>query len=287
MKVLVLGAGGQVGRAVVRAVPAGHGVVGLTRADLDIADPRSVTAALARAGADWIVNAAAYTGVDLAEDERARALEVNDTAVGVLAEAAAGAGCRLLHLSTDFVFDGASGRAYRPADPTHPVSVYGETKLGGEHKVLQRGTGVVLRTAWVYASDGRNFVLTMLKLMRERPELRVVCDQIGAPTWAGGLAGAIWSLLEAAPPPGVLHWTDLGVASWYDFAVAIQEEALARGLLPRAIPIHPIRSAQYPTRARRPPFSVLDTDSTRALTAFPARHWRHHLRMMLDELRAP
>jgi dTDP-4-dehydrorhamnose reductase len=190
----------------------------------------------------------------------------------------------LLHLSTDFVFDGASGSAYLPTDATHPLGVYAATKLGGERHVLQGRGGVVLRTAWVYARDGRNFVLTMLKLMAEREELRVVCDQIGAPTWAVGLAAAIWGLIEAEAPAGIYHWTDLGVASWYDFAVAIQEEALARGLLGRAIPIIPIRSAAFPTKARRPPFSVLNSDSTRALTAAPARHWRTHLRMMLDEL---
>jgi dTDP-4-dehydrorhamnose reductase len=285
VKILVLGAGGQVGRAVIRATPAAQAAIGKTRTELDIADAPAIAALLDGRGFDWIVNAAAYTAVDLAEDEKAQARLVNDTAVGVLTQAAARAGCRLVHLSTDFVFDGASSRAYAPADTPNPLSVYGETKLGGERRVQQGGSGVVLRTAWVYASAGRNFVLTMLKLMREREELRVVCDQIGAPTWAGGLGAAIWSLIEADAPPGLYHWTDLGVATWYDFAVAIQEEALARGLLARAVPIRPIRSSEYPTRARRPAFSVLDTESTRALVGAPARHWRQHLRMMLDELR--
>ena len=285
MKILVLGAGGQVGRAVVRAMPAAHAVVGKTRAEIDIADAPAIAALLDRHAFDWIVNAAAYTAVDLAEDEQAQARAVNDTAVGVLTQAAGRAGCRLAHLSTDFVFDGASSRAYTPADTPNPLSVYGKTKLAGERRVLDARAGLVLRTAWVYASAGRNFVLTMLKLMREREELRVVCDQIGAPTWAGGLGAAICSLIEADVAPGVYHWTDLGVASWYDFAVAVQEEALARGLLMRAVPIRPIRSGEYPTRARRPAFSVLDTDSTRALIGAPARHWRQNLRMMLDELR--
>ena len=127
----------------------------------------------------------------------------------------------------------------------------------------------------------------MLRLMREREQVRVVCDQIGAPTWATSLARAIWGLIEAAAPAGIYHWTDLGVASWYDFAVAIQEEALARGLLSRAAEIVPIATADYPTRARRPAFSVLDTSATRALArSAPAVHWRRNLRMMLDELRA-
>jgi dTDP-4-dehydrorhamnose reductase len=284
--VLVLGGGGQVASAVVAAAPAHHHVIAKTRAELDIGDERAVAGALAASRAEWLINAAAYTAVDLAEDQRSQAIAVNDTAVGVLAAAASASGCRLLHLSTDFVFDGKSNRAYLPDDQTNPLSVYGESKLGGERHVLNgAGPGIVLRTAWVYAASGRNFVLTMLRLMREKEQLSVVCDQIGTPTWATGIGAAIWGLIEAAAPGGVYHWTDLGVASWYDFAVAIQDEALARGLLGRAVPITPILSAAYPTRARRPAFSVLDTGSTRALIKVPARHWRHNLRTMLDELR--
>jgi dTDP-4-dehydrorhamnose reductase len=288
VRVLVLGGGGQVARAVVAAVPAGHQVVARTRAELDIGDEVAVARAFADSRAEWVINAAAYTAVDLAEDQPAQAIAVNDTAVGVLAAAASTTGCRLLHLSTDFVFDGESNRAYLPADQTHPLSVYGVSKLGGERHVLNGGgAGIVLRTAWVYAAAGRNFVLTMLRLMREKEQLNVVCDQIGTPTWAGGIAAAIWGLVEALAPAGVYHWTDLGVASWYDFAVAIQDEALARGLLRRAVPIIPIPSAAYPTPARRPAFSVLDSGSTRALINVPARHWRHNLRTMLDEHRTP
>ena len=286
MRALVLGGGGQVGRAVAKALPAGHGLVIKTRADLDIADESALAKVLAEAKIDWIINAAAYTAVDRAEEQRAQAIAVNDTAVAVLAAAASRAGCRLLHLSTDFVFDGNSNRGYLPDDPTNPLSVYGSSKLGGEKHVLRgAGAGIVLRTSWVYASAGQNFVLTMLRLMREREQVRVVCDQIGAPTWATSLANALWGLIDAAVPGGVYHWTDLGVASWYDFAVAIQDEALARGLLTRAVPIVPIGTAEYPTPARRPAFSVLNTGPTRALVSVPAQHWRHNLRKMMDELR--
>jgi dTDP-4-dehydrorhamnose reductase len=289
MRVLVLGGGGQVASAVVAAAPAHHQTVAKTRAELDIGgDESAIARAVRDSGAQWIVNAAAYTAVDKAEDEPAQAMAVNDTAVGVLAAAASAAGCRLLHLSTDFVFDGKSNRAYLPGDETHPLSVYGLSKLGGERRVLNgHGSGIVLRTAWVYAAQGRNFVHTMLRLMREKEQLSVVCDQIGTPTWAGGIAAAIWGLIEAQAPAGIYHWTDLGVASWYDFAVAIQDEALARGLLRRAVPVIPIASAAYPTRARRPAFSVLDTGSTRAIVDVSARHWRHNLRIMLDELPTP
>jgi dTDP-4-dehydrorhamnose reductase len=192
-----------------------------------------------------------------------------------------------LHLSTDFVFDGAANRAYLPSDRPNPSSVYGATKLAGEKKALDgECAAIVLRTAWVYAAAGKNFVRTMLKLMGEREQVRVVGDQIGTPTWATGIAYAIRDLLEVQAPAGIYHWTDLGVASWYDFAVAIQDEALERGLLKRAVSIVPIATSEYPTRARRPAFSVLDTKATRDLVAAPALHWRHNLRMMLDELRA-
>jgi dTDP-4-dehydrorhamnose reductase len=288
MRVLVIGVGGQVANAVVAAAPAEHQVIPRTRAELDICDATAVARALADTGAEWAVNGAAYTAVDLAEDEPSLAAAVNDTATGVLTAATASTGCRLLHLSTDFVFDGKSNRAYLPTDEAHPLSIYGVSKLGGERHVLEGpGTGIVLRTAWVYSAAGRNFVLTMLRLMREKEQVSVVCDQIGTPTWAGSIAAAIWGLIEVNVPGGVYHWTDLGVASWYDFAVAIQDEALARGLLSRAVPVLPIPSTAYPTRAQRPAFSVLDTSATRALIPVPARHWRHNLRTMLDELRAP
>jgi dTDP-4-dehydrorhamnose reductase len=286
VKVLVLGGGGQVASAVMAAAPAAFQTVAKSRAELDICDEKALVRTLAVSGATWVVNAAAYTAVDLAEDQSAQAIAVNDTAVGAMAAAALTMGCRLLHLSTDFVFDGETNRAYRPQDQPNPLSVYGSSKLGGERHVLNADpAGIVLRTSWVYAATGRNFVLTMLRLMRERDQLNVVCDQIGAPTLAAGIGAAIWRFITADVPGGVYHWTDLGVASWYDFAVAIQEEALARGLLPRAVPIAPISSAEYPTRARRPAFSVLDTRSTRALIKAPAWHWRHNLRTMLDELR--
>lgn len=287
MRVLVLGAGGQVGRAVIRTATPGRDVIAATRPEVDITDPPAVRRIMIETRPDWVVNAGAYTAVDLAEDEPARAVEVNETAVGIVADAAARTGSRVLHLSTDFVFDGTSSHAYLPSDTPTPLGVYGMTKLGGETRLLNgKCAGIVLRTAWVYASTGRNFVLTMLRLMREREQVRVVCDQIGAPTWASGLAWAIWGLIDAAADAGIYHWTDLGVASWYDFAVAIQEEALVRGLLVHSSEIVPIATKDYPTRARRPAFSVLDTSETRALVKrVPAVHWRSNLRNMMDELR--
>jgi dTDP-4-dehydrorhamnose reductase len=285
LKVLVLG-GGQIGTAVVKAAPKEHEVIALTRAHLDIADSKAIAKSLAEIKADWVINAAAYTAVDRAEDEPQVATAVNDTAVAVLAAGAARENSRLLHFSTDFVFDGTSGRPYLPGDATKPLSIYGATKLAGEQHVLADRSGIVLRTSWVYASVGKNFVLTMLKLMNEREQVNVVCDQIGSPTWAASAAVATWGLIEAQAAGGIYHWTDLGVASWYDFAVAIQEEALERGLLRGAAAVLPIPSTAYPARAKRPSFSVLDTTHTRTTLNTPAQHWRHNLRKMLDELRA-
>ena len=285
MRVLVLG-GGQIAKAVAAGAPARHEVVIRTHGELDIVDEAAVAREVGKFKADWVVNAAAYTAVDLAEDEAAQAIAVNDTAVASLVRTAATARCKLLHLSTDFVFDGGSRRAYLPLDRTNPLSVYGASKLGGERHVVAGGNGIVLRTSWVYAAEGKNFVLTMLRLMREKEQINVVCDQIGAPTWAASAAAAIWGMVDKQAAPGIYHWTDSGVASWYDFAVAIQDEALALGLLSRAIPILPIDSSEYPTKAQRPAFSVLDSAATRLLLKLPATHWRHNLRMMLDELRA-
>ncbi len=285
MKALILGGAGQVARAVSACAPANHLIIVKNRQDVDITDEDALAAAVESASPDWIINGAAYTAVDKAESEAHVARAINDTAVGSIARAAGHCGARLLHLSTDFVFDGGSNRAYLTTDLANPRGVYASTKLGGEQQAMDHGDAIVLRTAWVYASSGRNFVLTILRLMKEKPEIRVVADQIGTPTWATGIGHAIWGLIDASAPRGIYHWTDLGIATWYDFAVAIQEEALTRGLLSHTIPIVPIATAQYPTPAMRPTFSVLNTESTRALVKVPAQHWRHQLRVMLDELR--
>jgi dTDP-4-dehydrorhamnose reductase len=288
VRVLVTGAAGQVGQALRALAPAGAVVTALTHTELDITEPGHVRAAVTSSRPEWIVNAAAYTAVDAAENHREAALALNATAVGSLAEAARTVGARLVQLSTDFVFDGRRATPYTPEDETAPLNVYGASKLAGERlALLDAPESLVLRTSWVYAAQGKNFVRTILTLMSTRPELRVVCDQVGSPTWALGLARALWRLIELAAAPGLYHWCDAGVASWYDFAVAIQEEALERRLLERAVPILPIRSAEFPTPACRPPYSALDASGTRAVTGLPAIHWRAQLRSMLDELTRP
>ena len=232
---------------------------------------------------DIVINAAAYTAVDKAESEEELALAINGTAVAAMASALREVGGRLVHVSTDFVFDGTSAHAYRPQDARNPLSAYGRTKAAGEDAAGP--DALIVRTAWVYAAGGANFVRTMLRLMATRDSLGVVADQIGAPTWAPGLATTIWGLI-ASRANGVFHHCDAGVASWYDFAVAIKEEALALGMLERAVPIRPITTADYPTPARRPAFSLLDCSATRALLGDEPIHWRTNLRTMLKEEQA-
>lgn len=286
MKVLVTGAGGQVGRALLATAPPGMEMSGFTRAELDIADPAAARRAIERVTPAVVINAAAYTAVDRAESEEAQAFRVNATGAANLAEACAERGVRLVHLSTDFVFDGRHSRPYLPSDATAPQSVYGKSKLAGEMAALSNLRNLVVRTAWVYGNHGQNFVKTMLRLMREREELPVVADQIGTPTHTRSLAKAIWALVER-DAQGLLHFTDAGTASWYDFAVAIHEEGVGLGLIERAIPILPIATEDYPTPAARPAYSVLDKADCWALLGRPARHWRVELRDMLAREKEP
>lgn len=281
MKVLIVGGKGQLGRGLAATAPAEAEIVSHDIDTLDIADGDALRACVAEVRPDILFNAAAYTAVDKAESEEALALTVNGTAVGTLADAARAHGARFVHVSTDFVFDGVSGVPYAPDAPTNPVSAYGRTKLAGE---LAAGEdALIVRTAWVYAPTGGNFVRTMLRLMAERPEVRVVADQIGTPTYAPDLAKALWTLAGKGVT-GIHHYTDAGAASWYDFAVAIQEEALAIGLLEKAVPVLPIATTDYPTPARRPHYSVLDKTSAYAALGGPAPHWRSNLRVMLQEI---
>jgi dTDP-4-dehydrorhamnose reductase len=281
VKAVVTGAGGQLAKSWIAAAPPGWMVSGLTRAELDITDEAAVDKVIGDEAPDLILNAAAYTAVDRAESEPDLAFQVNRDGAAHLARAATRTGARLIQVSTDFVFDGASGRPYRPDDPTGPLNVYGASKLAGEQAVAAAAPdALVVRTAWVYGPTGGNFLATMLRLMAERPEVRVVADQIGAPTSTQTLAAALWGLAESMAG-GILHFTDAGVASWCDFARAIAEEALAAGVLARPAKVTPIRTADYPTAARRPAFSVLDCTAAYALLGAPAPPWRTALRAVL------
>jgi dTDP-4-dehydrorhamnose reductase len=285
---LITGASGQLGRELQAVAPKSWRVRACDAGALDVTRPEVVEEVVLRVRPDLIVNAGAYTAVDAAEREAERAEAVNSAGAAHVAEAAKRAGARLIHLSTDYVFDGAQSRPYTPADRPRPLGVYGRTKLAGEREVarISGGAALVLRTSWLYSVHGRNFVLTMLRLMRERDSVGVVADQIGSPTWARSLAAVIWAAADAPAVQGVHHWSDAGVASWYDLALAVQEDALALGLLLRAVPIRALRTAEYPTDARRPAYSVLERSAGLAELGVPVRHWRDQLRAMLREVAA-
>lgn len=285
-KVLVVGAGGQLGRELQRTVVADVDCVAVTRAQLDIADGAAVADCLAAAAPQLVVNAAAYTAVDKAESEPEAAHRGNAAGPENLARACAGRGIRLIHISTDFVFDGSASLPYPPDAPTAPLGEYGRSKRAGEIAVQgAQPDALILRTGWVYSSFGGNFVKTMLRLMGERDELGVVTDQVGTPTWAHGLAQAVWAAAARPRLHGIYHWSDAGVCSWYDFAVAINEEALAAGLLSKPVKIRPIPASAYPTPARRPAYSVLDKTSSWRDFALEGVHWRVQLRAMLADFK--
>jgi dTDP-4-dehydrorhamnose reductase len=284
-KVLITGAAGQVGRALLAAVPDDFEAIACTHADLDIGAGEAVRDCVGRHRPATIINAAAYTAVDKAESEPQAAQRINAEGPGHLAAAAAACGARRLHISTDFVFDGESSVPYRTDSATHPLSVYGRSKRDGEQAVLaalpERAT--IVRTAWVYAATGANFVRTMLRAMRANGAARVVADQVGTPTAASSLAETLWRIAAQPEIRGIHHWTDAGVASWYDFAVAIAEEGSELGLLPTEIAVTAITTADYPTPAHRPRYSVLDKRSLAAHGLAPI-HWRKRLRAVLKEI---
>lgn len=265
--------------------PAGIEAVALTRADLDIGAADAVRDCVRRHRPSVIINAAAYTAVDRAESEPAAAQKINAEGPAHLAAAAKACGARLIHISTDFVFDGTASTPYRPDSATHPLSVYGRTKRDGELAVLEAlpEQATIVRTAWVYAATGANFVRTMLRVMRANGSARVVADQVGTPTASRSLAEALWRIAGHEAIRGIHHWTDAGVASWYDFAVAIAEEGAQLGLLPPEINVVPITTAEYPTPARRPAYSVLDNRSLAPHGLSPI-HWRKRLRSVLKEI---
>lgn len=284
-RVLITGAGGQVGRMLLETRPPAVEAIACTHADLDIGAPEAVREVVGRHRPGVIINAAAYTAVDKAESEADAARRINAEGPGYLAAAAGELGARLIHISTDFVFDGAASTPYRPDSATSPLGVYGRTKRDGEVAVLEalQEQATIVRTAWVYAATGSNFVRTMLRVMRANGAVRVVADQVGTPTSARSLAETLWQIVADPQIRGIHHWTDAGIASWYDFAVAIAEEGAALGLLPAEVSVTPIATSEYPTPARRPAYSVLDKGSLASYGISPI-HWRKRLRAVLKEI---
>ena len=294
MKLLLLGGTGQVGRELRRSLlPLGELLVATRdggdadlRADFDV--PESLPALIARIAPDVVVNAAAYTAVDKAETDAAAAFRINADAVAAIARACAACGALLVHYSTDYVFDGGATQPYREDHATTPLGAYGESKLAGEQAIRASGARhAILRTAWVYAAHGRNFLLTMLRLANERDELRVVADQVGAPTPAAWIADATADVIRhGVVDAGTWHLVAAGQASWHGFAGAIMDEAHALGVLARKPSVLPITTADFPTPARRPAYSVLDTTRLRDDFGIVPPDWRDSLRATLRDIAA-
>jgi dTDP-4-dehydrorhamnose reductase len=290
LKVLVTGAKGQLGQALLASIPAGIEAIPAGRDNLDLADGVACREAVRHHRPSWVLNAGAYTAVDRAESEPDLALRVNAGAPAAFAEALAETGGRLLQISTDFVFNGDQGSPYQPEQATDPLGVYGATKAEGERLVLERlppERTALLRTSWVYGPVGRNFCLTMLRLHRTKAaageSLAVIADQVGCPTATHTLAMACWQVIQRQIS-GIHHWSDGGAASWYDFAVAIGELAVAQGVLSTAAEVRPIGTDDYPTPARRPTYSLLDCRDTRHALELPALHWRAALAQVLARI---
>ncbi len=297
MKILLLGANGQVGFELARSLAPLAELHAATRAGergvrVDLANPETLDAALHAVAPDIVVNAAAYTAVDRAEDESNLADRVNHWALTVLGAWAARTGALVVHYSTDYVFDGAGDRPYREGDATAPLGVYGSSKLAGELALRDSGCDhLILRTAWVYAARGQNFLRTMLRLARERDELRIVNDQRGAPTSARLIAAATALALARnldsdSALLGTYHLSAAGECTWFDFALALLQRAVAAGIIERCPRVVPIATSEYPTRARRPAYSVLDTAQFRAVFGLNLPSWQSGLDAVIGELSA-
>jgi dTDP-4-dehydrorhamnose reductase len=285
MKILLTGSGGQLAQELQPILLSLGEVIAVDRTRLDLSKPESICQVMAEIQPDLVVNSGAYTAVDKAESEPELAYAVNGIAPGIFAEECEKLAATLIHMSTDYVFDGSQGSPYLETDATNPLGTYGKSKLMGEEAIKKTGNRhIIIRTSWVYGNGGRgNFVKTMLRLGKEREEIRVVADQIGSPTWTGDLAAAIAQIIPQIKTEifGTYQYTNSGVCSWYDFAIAIFEEAAKLGFPLKVQRVVPITTAEYPTPAKRPAFSVLSSVKISAILGTYPPHWRQGLRQML------
>ncbi|HUR10796.1 MAG TPA: dTDP-4-dehydrorhamnose reductase [Flavitalea sp.] len=281
-KILVTGANGQLGMEFreLAAKQKKYEFIFLSRDELPVDNVHLIQETFDRYRPDFCFNCAAYTAVDKAESEKEKAFAVNAAGVQNLAKACVHSNTRLVHFSTDYVFDGLSSVAYQETAPTNPVSVYGLSKLKGEAlSLLNDPSVIIIRTAWVYSAYGHNFVKTMLRLMQERAEIKVVHDQIGSPTYAADLAAATCQIIDIAWQPGIYHFTNSGTASWFEFACAIRDSSGS------SCKVMPIKTSEYPTAAKRPPFSLLDTRKIREQYDLNIPHWKESLERCLIKLK--
>lgn len=286
MNVLITGKYGQLGSELLKRIPKDVAVSAFDADELDITSAAQIAQRVHGAGFDYVINCAAFTAVDKAETDEKTARNVNVEGTRLLATACSQLGARLVQISTDFVFTDAHSSPIAVDAQTDPAGVYATTKRDAEDvaREILGDQCAVVRTSWLYAASGSNFVKTMIRLMNERDELGVVSDQIGTPTWAGTLADSLWRLIAQEDIGGTWHVTDAGVASWYDFAVAIYEDASAFGMIESECVIRPIRTSDYPTPAQRPTFSVLDKSRAWDAEILDRVHWRTTMRTMLGDL---
>ncbi|OPF19127.1 dTDP-4-dehydrorhamnose reductase [Microcystis aeruginosa KW] len=286
-KVLLIGAKGQVGQELQVTLPSLGEVISIGREELDLTNSEKIGQLIREIHPDYLVNAAAYTAVDKAETEPDLAYSINATAPKIMAESAEKIQAKFLHISTDYVFDGRKNTPYLETDLTNPLGVYGQSKLRGEEEIKTvNSQAIILRTAWVYGSYGKsNFVKTMLRLGKEREELKVVVDQLGSPTWSKDIAAAITQLLiNDDNPAGIYNFTNSGVASWFDLTKAIFEEAKISGIPLKIQRVIPITTAEYPTPAVRPAYSVLSSQKISQQLGYIPPYWRDSLKAMLNQL---
>jgi len=284
LKGLIIGKSGQLAQALIANKPEHIECAALGHLDINLAVVDEIESAIVTHKADIIINTAAYTQVDLAESEPESAYGINELTVEKIAKAARSADIRLIHLSTDYVFDGKKSTPYGICDIPHPINVYGASKLAGEEVLRQcmETKSTIVRTSSVYSQYGNNFVKTMLRLMREKSEIKVISDQISCPTSAKELALFLWTLTGLESPSPLYHWCDSGKTSWYEFAVTIQQLALKYGKLEKAIPIIPISSQEYGAAALRPSFSQLDASHSQAL--LHSKPWQENLESLIKRL---
>lgn len=285
-RILLIGSQGQVGQELQVILSQIGKVIGVGRDQLDLSQGEKLRQIIDEMKPNCIVNAAAYTAVDKAESELALANAINGIAPQIMAEEAQKLGATFLHISTDYVFDGQKNTPYLETDSTNPLGAYGSSKLIGEEAIQKvSGNSIILRTAWVYGTFGKgNFVKTMLRVGKEREELKVVVDQVGCPTWSKDIADAITKLLNAETASGIYHFTNSGAVSWYDFAQAIFEEARQIGFPLNVKQVIPITTEQYPTPAKRPAYSVLSGQKITPLLGTYPPYWRDSLQQMLKQL---
>lgn len=286
VKVLLFGAEGQLGSALVDAAQnEAFKIKATTKSELDITNAALLRKMLGELEPNIIINAAAYTAVDQAEQNSELAFTVNTTALESLADYAQQNGCRVIHLSTEYVFDGTSSTPYQPNDTANPINIYGSSKRAGEEVLLNKAReyATIIRTSWLYSATHPCFYNTILRLLQDKQEIPVVNDQVATPTSAASLARLIWKACELPNQPGIYHWTDEGIASWYEFASAIRSQAIAANLVHKPAAIIPITTAEFPRPAQRPAYGVLDKSSTCSAFDIKPIAWQESLQQVINQ----